>query len=293
MGDSDEDDDDMWDDFEKDDVDTDYISANLLASVGMEANYVLHEGEPDEGLVTWVPPQFSGLDNSNAVDEEGVGWYREDVEAELWAELSEDDEDEEGTSQLSSNLQQARPGVHTTHCYPTDTARKVVERADGIAHPTCPLRPTCFQAMGLTSNTGDNDGAAGDNTDLQRTRRGSVMSPDAVIEEGDEAGPQGPVPASPPAVTMRRQSSVEFFSSLSGIPTLSTNLLFTANSESNALPASEPSVPPSIEQPQLLSTAPNGSTASPAATDAEVCGMRLRADCNHHCSHIASLLCAD
>mmetsp|Transcript_7944 Transcript_7944/g.23493 ORF Transcript_7944/g.23493 Transcript_7944/m.23493 type:complete len:255 (-) Transcript_7944:866-1630(-) len=254
MGDSDEDDDDMWDDFEKDDVDTDYISANLLASVGMEANYVLHEGEPDEGLVTWVPPQFSGLDNSNAVDEEGVGWYREDVEAELWAELSEDDEDEEGTSQLSSNLQ---------------------------------------QAMGLTSNTGDNDGAAGDNTDLQRTRRGSVMSPDAVIEEGDEAGPQGPVPASPPAVTMRRQSSVEFFSSLSGIPTLSTNLLFTANSESNALPASEPSVPPSIEQPQLLSTAPNGSTASPAATDAEVCGMRLRADCNHHCSHIASLLCAD
>mmetsp|Transcript_59087 Transcript_59087/g.162065 ORF Transcript_59087/g.162065 Transcript_59087/m.162065 type:complete len:312 (+) Transcript_59087:153-1088(+) len=230
MGDSDEDDDDMWDDFEKDDVDTDYISANLLASVGMEANYVLHEGEPDEGLVTWVPPQFSGLDNSNAVDEEGVGWYREDVEAELWAELSEDDEDEEGTSQLSSNLQ---------------------------------------QAMGLTSNTGDNDGAAGDNTDLQRTRRGSVMSPDAVIEEGDEAGPQGPVPASPPAVTMRRQSSVEFFSSLSGIPTLSTNLLFTANSESNALPASEPSVPPSIEQPQLLSTAPNGSTASPAATDAE------------------------
>ena len=53
-----DDEDDLWTFFEEegDNVGSEQMSANLLNELGVESNHVLHEGDPDEGRITWVPP---------------------------------------------------------------------------------------------------------------------------------------------------------------------------------------------------------------------------------------------
>ena len=67
--------DDLFADFEETDaVDSAMISANLLDASGIDPSTVaaVHAGEADEGRITWVAPEFSGLTNSTSVDTKGA-----------------------------------------------------------------------------------------------------------------------------------------------------------------------------------------------------------------------------
>ena len=85
MSDFDDDDiDDLFADFEETDaVDSAMISANLLDASGIDPSTVkaVHAGEADEGRITWVAPEFSGLTNSTSVDTKGGHWNRDDAAA--------------------------------------------------------------------------------------------------------------------------------------------------------------------------------------------------------------------
>ena len=85
MSDLDDDDiDDLFADFEETDaVDSAMISANLLDASGIDPSTVaaVHAGEADEGRITWVAPEFSGLTNSTSVDTKGGHWNRDDAAA--------------------------------------------------------------------------------------------------------------------------------------------------------------------------------------------------------------------
>jgi len=75
----------LFDDFD-DDLDAENmmigLSANLAAAVGGKAA-VLHEGDADEGMITWKPPKEAGLHNSQAVVAGGgKHWYNEEDDDE-------------------------------------------------------------------------------------------------------------------------------------------------------------------------------------------------------------------
>lgn len=111
--DDDDDDDDLFDDFEAANDDEQLkglsISSNLLSDIGCSTESTIHQGDADEGRITWEAPAFHGLANSNAVkDSTGSHWYREEAEEELWNELLATDNDNSGDAScvhLSENLQ--------------------------------------------------------------------------------------------------------------------------------------------------------------------------------------------
>ena len=101
----DDDDDDLFGDFEREDeqLEVAAISSNLLNDIGVEADHVVHQGDVDEGLITWVAPKFSGLENSNAVGA-STHWYREEEDEKMWDALLEDEDETDEGMMLSENL---------------------------------------------------------------------------------------------------------------------------------------------------------------------------------------------
>jgi len=82
-GDDDDDDDfdELWADLEDDNAtSTLNVSANLLDAVGGKEEAVVHKGDVDEGKVTWEPPKFAGLTNSDTVTIKMKHWYKEEAE---------------------------------------------------------------------------------------------------------------------------------------------------------------------------------------------------------------------
>lgn len=70
MSDDDDDEEDLWAEVDEPDS-TITISSNLAAVIGVSEQKV-HQGEPDEGKVRWVPPTFAGLSNSDTVNAKGA-----------------------------------------------------------------------------------------------------------------------------------------------------------------------------------------------------------------------------
>ena len=70
----DDDEDDLWGDFNDDEVSSSVMMSANLCEVAGVAEKKVHEGESDEGKVTWEAPTFSGLNNSQAVGA-GTHWY--------------------------------------------------------------------------------------------------------------------------------------------------------------------------------------------------------------------------
>ena len=106
MADDDDDDDDfaaMFADFESSGESlsllSEKISNNLRAAAGLSGTTVVHEGDVDEGNITWEAPQQSGLQNP-ALPTTGA----EEAEDALWAELAGDDDEDTPKMQLSENL---------------------------------------------------------------------------------------------------------------------------------------------------------------------------------------------
>lgn len=83
------------------------ISSNLRTQVGLDAGAAVHEGEADEGMLTWTAPLESGLQNSSLASEFKRS-EAEEVENELWAELVEesDGQGKDGLVQMSANLKE-------------------------------------------------------------------------------------------------------------------------------------------------------------------------------------------
>lgn len=86
----------LFEDFGEDDGDVaDNLSANLrqIVAAGTVAPPV-HQGDVDEGQLTWEAPSFAGLANSNVVGAGQLG-YKTDrqaaVEDDLWGELGPED----------------------------------------------------------------------------------------------------------------------------------------------------------------------------------------------------------
>jgi len=82
MADFSDDDDDLFADDDTD-LDATNISSNLLESLGKSSmERPVHEGDVDEGNITWLPPTMHGLNNSHAVnDSKGSHWYNESPQA--------------------------------------------------------------------------------------------------------------------------------------------------------------------------------------------------------------------
>lgn len=77
---SDDDEEDLWGDFDNDEPEGNLmLSANLAEAIGVQPKQVVHRGDADEGMVTWVAPSFAGLQNSSSVDT--VDWNKEKAPA--------------------------------------------------------------------------------------------------------------------------------------------------------------------------------------------------------------------
>ena len=102
---------DLFDDFNNADFDVaQQISDNLRAQAGLAGDVTtIHQGDADEGKITWTAPTFSGLTNSAMVTEKGLGRFdRDAAEDDLWDDLAPDEagpaEAGAGTSNVSQNL---------------------------------------------------------------------------------------------------------------------------------------------------------------------------------------------
>ena len=106
MDDMDEDFASFFDDF-NDDPETfadlsERLSDNLRAQVGIAGNSIVHEGEGDEGRVTWEAPAAPGLQNDRLPSSAA-----EVASDSLWAELADEDEDDGGAdagTAMSANI---------------------------------------------------------------------------------------------------------------------------------------------------------------------------------------------
>ena len=82
MSDSESDDEDIFADFEDDDADDAAlnVSANLLETAGARGvDKPVHQGDVDEGRITWQAPTFNGLENSHDVTVGTKHWYKEEA----------------------------------------------------------------------------------------------------------------------------------------------------------------------------------------------------------------------
>ena len=83
MSDDDDSDDDLWADLDDEDETTITVSENLKDSVSAAAAAavpIIHQGDVDEGKVTWIAPSTNGLHNSLKVNEAakmGRHWFNE------------------------------------------------------------------------------------------------------------------------------------------------------------------------------------------------------------------------
>jgi len=77
MADEEDDLDGMWDELGDDDEHVANVSGNLAQLLGISEK-VVHEGDVDEGRMTWEPPAFHGLDNSDEVTISTRHWYRDE-----------------------------------------------------------------------------------------------------------------------------------------------------------------------------------------------------------------------
>ena len=125
----DEDDDDfaaLFEDFSGDEIAelSERISDNLRQSAGIAGKTTVHEGEGDEGRMTWEAPAWSGLGNETApgagigsaptapaaTSGGAVASAAEEAEDSLWADLAPDGEDAPTTA-MSENILQAKQAV--------------------------------------------------------------------------------------------------------------------------------------------------------------------------------------
>ena len=82
MSDDESDDEDIFADFEDDDADDAAlnVSANLLETAGARGeDKPVHQGDVDEGRITWQAPTFNGLENSHDVTVGTKHWYKEEA----------------------------------------------------------------------------------------------------------------------------------------------------------------------------------------------------------------------
>ena len=86
------------------------ISNNLREQAGIGGSTVIHEGEGDEGRITWVAPESAGLHNAKAITNAAA-----EAEDSLWNDLAPDED--EGASApspaISENILQAKAAVET------------------------------------------------------------------------------------------------------------------------------------------------------------------------------------
>ena len=82
----DEDDDDLFADFEKEDGETTLtVSENLKDTVSHQLEPI-HKGDVDEGKITWESPMAPGLQNSVKVSEaKEKHWFRENADSAVLA----------------------------------------------------------------------------------------------------------------------------------------------------------------------------------------------------------------
>lgn len=95
MADLDDDDLDLFAEFEQEDmIEALHISANLRDVAGV-ANKPVTEDSHGDGMKTWVAPSFAGLDNSRTVDETTVGkhWYRDEKQTPAQVVAASDEVD--------------------------------------------------------------------------------------------------------------------------------------------------------------------------------------------------------
>lgn len=63
----------------------------MLQACGLAKGGPVHKGDVDEGLISWEPPAFPGLDNSDGFRDlpkgKGKHFSLQDLENELWSEL--------------------------------------------------------------------------------------------------------------------------------------------------------------------------------------------------------------
>lgn len=127
MDDDDEDFADMFADFnESPDVSelAERISDNLRAQAGIGGKTVVHEGEADEGRITWQAPARSGLHNARTPSEE--------VEDSLWDELAPDDAAPDGSATaISENI--LSDGKAAVEAMDRDEAAEVATLFDKLA----------------------------------------------------------------------------------------------------------------------------------------------------------------
>ena len=108
-------------DMEEEDRDfIDSISDNLREAAGMGAGKVLHQGDVDEGLITWVAPEKSGLDN---LEDDGPAAQRRRAEKRRSKELMDADK------RRSKELMDASAALAAAAAAEEEAARAAEQRA--------------------------------------------------------------------------------------------------------------------------------------------------------------------
>ena len=74
----DSDEEDLWADFDNEEETTIAVSENLRDTVSHDLAPV-HQGDVDEGRITWQAPTFNGLENSHDVTVGTKHWYKEEA----------------------------------------------------------------------------------------------------------------------------------------------------------------------------------------------------------------------
>ena len=91
------------------------ISNNLREQAGIGGNTIVHEGEADEGRVTWEAPEASGLGVADAeaaalqaTRAANADSAAEQAASSLWDELAPEDESSGPAIAMSENITQAK-----------------------------------------------------------------------------------------------------------------------------------------------------------------------------------------
>ena len=116
-------------DMEEEDRDfIDSISDNLREAAGMGAGKVLHQGDVDEGLITWVAPEKSGLDN---LEDEGFAAQRrkEEEVIRIRAEKRRSKELMDADKRRSKELMDASAALAAAAAAEEEAARAAEQRA--------------------------------------------------------------------------------------------------------------------------------------------------------------------
>ena len=148
----DEDDEDLFADLEE--TPTVALSANLCAIAGVEEK-VVHQGDADEGVVSWVAPNLPGLNNSDAVLKKGGHWNNDGV-TPLFSALTsassaaaEAKTGDQQTPKLSGGPAALFPSLGTANAKPTADAAKADASGGPAALPKTSTGGIDWSAMAV------------------------------------------------------------------------------------------------------------------------------------------------